>query len=212
VILVIIAVVSVMILQGGGENQSVEPQKVTQEDVAAAFNEAIETHPLKEIREDLVDLIESGQVGFFYYPDGYEVMGTTKGYTVGGNTIPTLVVFPGFAWGLPTKEDRWSALVHEYQHLKEMLETGVDGSRWEGDVDDDKARAMYEFEVRGYRAQCDFEYSIAMDPRSVVCEDFDEFGEQGFRQWIAEFLMDIASQVNLQGHRDIVFDQARRGP
>lgn len=168
--------------------------------------EIINSHPREEIRKGLPPLIQQGMVQVRFDPNIplWVPMKVNIGELKDGTRIVFLFHGPGLL-GF-TLEQQWVILVHEHQHIRDLLEP----TKIPQNVTD-----VYEDEVRAYIAECIFAHEIQVNtdhPSQIfqACLVFQKVHILGFRLWLAEYL--ARNTEGFMNYRELFLRQAESGP
>ena len=169
--------------------------------------EAIRSHPRKEINTDLRKWIESGKAAIEYNPEFEDRVPASTGLrNVNGTLIPVLGVGDMFfTFGVKQK---FIALSHEYQHVKEVIEGTANLDWYQAESTEKTVRDYFEEEARAYISHCKFAHEIDATIFHAACVEYQLNGELAFRRGLANVL---SQETRFSGYRNILFSQAERG-
>lgn len=182
-----------------------------------ALKELIQTHPEKEIRVDLHQLLTSGQI----YPNYQESLGS------GGSAIATVlwVNLPGKGESLvfsfnrsglldPKLTTSYKQLViyHEWTHVKQQRAGTYPKSLTYASATDvmtseSSVRLTFEAEAEAYTAECGLAVRIKTVDEAPFCRTLVDRGEPAFREEMARTFAGLAIYAN---HRETLLRVARR--
>lgn len=169
-----------------------EPSSVPTVDPSLVLKDLVQTHPRKEIREDLDRLIETGEVAL-----NFEELARAQ------NSLATILLLDDSSTGRETYVFNFSAerildtsaskafkqlvVFHEWIHLRQQIEQRAPKWIARGMMPKDKEQvhALFEAEMEAYEAECRLAVELKHSKEFFLCVAYERGGSEKLRSELA---------------------------
>ena len=167
-------------------------------DTSLYLKKIIETHPKKEIRQDLHAMIDTGTV-FLNFESDIAAGGLATVFVIDINDQPKIVLnIDSNILMDPHISNSYRQLVlfHEFQHIKQILQKKypIDSFRIkEGKnpiVSPSEIANLYHAELEAYTAECSFAKEIKVTGQIEICSVYSKKGITGLKSYLKKFLQE----------------------